>query len=60
MEEVGDHDERAAGRASRSTRGLARLGYVAKGALYAVIGFLALREVLAIGVAGAFLLLATY
>jgi len=36
------------------------LGYVAKGALYAVIGFLALREGLDIGIAGALLLLAAY
>ena len=59
-EEVGDHDERAAGRASPRVEQLARLGYVAKGALYAVIGFLALRKALAIGVAGVFLLLAAY
>src|SRR5215213_4651741 len=50
----------AARRANPRVERLARLGYVAKGALYSVIGFLALREALDIGVAGAFLLLAAY
>ncbi len=41
--------ERAAGKASPWIDGLARIGYMAKGAVYVVIGFLALREALGFG-----------
>jgi len=43
---VEQHAERAAKKASPWIEGLARIGYVAKGAVYVVIGFLALREAL--------------
>ena len=48
-EEVADHTERAARHAAPWVERLARLGYVAKGVVYAVIGFLALREALGAG-----------
>ena len=48
-EEVENHAERAARHAGPWVKRLARLGYVAKGVVYAVIGFLALREALGIG-----------
>jgi hypothetical protein len=48
-EELRDHAERAARRASPWVEKLARLGYVAKGVVYAVIGFLALREAVGAG-----------
>lgn len=48
-EEVKDETERAARRASPWVGRLARLGYVAKGVVYLVIGFLALREALGAG-----------
>lgn len=48
-EEVRDHAEDAARQASPWVERLARLGYVAKGVVYAVIGFLALREALGTG-----------
>ncbi|HET7271202.1 MAG TPA: DUF1206 domain-containing protein [Rubrobacter sp.] len=48
-EEVRDHAEGAARQASPWVERLARLGYVAKGVVYAVIGFLALREALGAG-----------
>jgi hypothetical protein len=48
-EEVRDHAEDAARQASPWVERLARLGYVAKGVVYAVIGFLALREALGVG-----------
>ncbi|HEX6708872.1 MAG TPA: DUF1206 domain-containing protein [Rubrobacter sp.] len=48
-EEVRDHAEDAARQASPWVERLARLGYVAKGVVYAVIGFLALREALGAG-----------
>ncbi len=48
-EGVGDHAERAARHASPWVSKLARLGYVAKGVVYVVIGFLALREALGAG-----------
>jgi hypothetical protein len=41
--------ERAARKAGPWIEGLARIGYMAKGAVYVVIGFLALREALGIG-----------
>ena len=43
------HAERAARKASPWIGRLARIGYVAKGVVYVVIGFLALREALGIG-----------
>ena len=48
-EEVRGHVEDAARHASPWVERLARLGYVAKGVVYAVIGFLALREALGAG-----------
>ncbi|CAN5859879.1 DUF1206 domain-containing protein [soil metagenome] len=48
-EEVADHTERAARHAAPWVGRLARLGYVAKGVVYAVIGFLALREAIGAG-----------
>jgi Domain of Unknown Function (DUF1206) len=48
-EEVRDQAEDAARQASPWVERLARLGYVAKGVVYAVIGFLALREALGAG-----------
>ena len=48
-EEVRDHAEDAARQAGPWVERLARLGYVAKGVVYAVIGFLALREALGAG-----------
>ena len=48
-EEVRDHAGRAARHASPWVSLLARLGYVAKGVVYVVIGFLALREALGAG-----------
>jgi hypothetical protein len=48
-EEVADHAESAARQAAPGVERLARLGYVAKGVVYAVIGFLALREALGAG-----------
>jgi hypothetical protein len=48
-EEIRDHAERAARHASPWVEKLARLGYVAKGIVYLVIGFLALREALGAG-----------
>ena len=48
-EEVRDHAGRAARRAGPWVSRLARLGYVAKGVIYVVIGFLALREALGAG-----------
>jgi Domain of Unknown Function (DUF1206) len=48
-EEVRDHAEDAARHASPWVDRLARLGYIAKGVVYAVIGFLALRESLGAG-----------
>jgi Domain of Unknown Function (DUF1206) len=48
-EEVRDHAEDAARHASPWVERLARLGYIAKGVVYAVIGFLALRESLGAG-----------
>jgi hypothetical protein len=49
----GSSVERHAGRVARKAspwiERLARVGYVAKGALYVVIGFLALREALGLG-----------
>jgi len=53
VEEVRDQAERAARHAGRHAgpwvARLARLGYVAKGVVYAVIGFLALGEALGVG-----------
>ena len=48
-EEVREHAERATRHASPWLGRLARLGYVAKGVVYLVIGFLALREALGAG-----------
>lgn len=48
-EEVADHTESAARHVAPWVGRLARLGYVAKGVVYAVIGFLALREALGAG-----------
>lgn len=48
-EEVADHAESAARHAGPWVGRLARLGYVAKGVVYAVIGFLALREAVGAG-----------
>src|ERR671920_1389429 len=48
-EEIEDHAQRAARQAGPRVERLARLGYVAKGVVYAAIGFLALREVLGVG-----------
>ena len=48
-EEVRDQAEDAARQAGPWVERLARLGYVAKGVVYAVIGFLALREALGAG-----------
>ena len=48
-DDIEDHAERAVRRASTWVERLARLGYVAKGVVYAAIGFLALREVLGLG-----------
>ena len=48
-EGVRDHAERAARHAGPWVGRLARLGYVAKGVVYVVIGFLALREALGAG-----------
>jgi len=48
-EEIEDHAEQAMRQASPWVGRLARLGYVAKGVVYAAIGFLALREVLGVG-----------
>ena len=48
-EEARGHAERAARKASPWIERLARMGYVAKGAVYVVIGFSALREALGIG-----------
>lgn len=48
-EEVADHAESAARQAAPGVERLARLGYIAKGVVYAVIGFLALREALGAG-----------
>lgn len=47
--EVGEQTREAARRASPWVGIVARVGYVAKGTVYAVIGFLALREALGIG-----------
>ena len=41
---VEQHAERAARKASPWIERLARIGYMAKGAVYVLIGFLALRE----------------
>ena len=48
-EEIEDHAEQVIRHASPWVGWLARLGYVAKGVVYAAIGFLALREVLGVG-----------
>ena len=48
-EEIEDHAQRAARQAGPWVEQLARLGYVAKGVVYAAIGFLALREALGVG-----------
>src|ERR671920_2167190 len=48
-EEIEDHAQRAARQAGPRVERLARLGYVAKGVVYAAIGFLALRETLGVG-----------
>jgi len=48
-EEVADHAESAARHAAPWVGPLARLGYAAKGVVYALIGFLALREALGAG-----------
>jgi hypothetical protein len=48
-EEVRDHAEDAARHTGPWVERLARMGYVAKGVVYAVIGFLALRESLGAG-----------
>src|ERR671921_1385015 len=48
-EEVADHAESAARQAAPGVERLARLGYIAKGVVYAVIGFLALRDALGAG-----------
>ena len=48
-EEVREQARRAARRASPWVGLVARVGYVAKGVIYAVIGFLALREALGVG-----------
>ena len=48
-EEIEDHAERAANHAGPWVARLARLGYVAKGVVYAAIGLLALREALGLG-----------
>ena len=48
-EEIEDHAEQAIRHASPWVGWLAPLGYVAKGVVYAAIGFLALREVLGVG-----------
>jgi hypothetical protein len=48
-EEVREHADRATRHASPWLGRLARLGYVAKGVVYLVIGFLALREALGAG-----------
>lgn len=48
-EEVADHAESAVRHAAPWVERLARLGYVAKGVVYVVIGFLALREALGAG-----------
>ena len=47
--EVRDHAEHVVRQASPWLGRLARLGYVAKGAVYVAIGFLALREALGAG-----------
>jgi Domain of Unknown Function (DUF1206) len=49
IEEIEDHAERAVGQAGPWVGRVARLGYIAKGVIYAAIGFLALREVLGMG-----------
>src|SRR5215218_3714534 len=49
VEEIEDHAQRAARRAGPWVERLARLGYVAKGVVYAAIGFLALRKALGFG-----------
>jgi hypothetical protein len=48
-EEVGDKGEQAARQAGPWVERLARLGYIAKGVIYAVIGFLAFREAVGAG-----------
>ena len=48
-EEVREHADRATRHASPWLGRLARLGYVAKGVVYLVIGFLALRQALGAG-----------
>jgi hypothetical protein len=48
-EEIEDQAEQAIEQASPWVERLARLGYVAKGVVYAAIGFLALREALGVG-----------
>ena len=48
-EEVADHAESAARQAAPGVERLARLGYIVKGVVYAVIGFLVLREALGAG-----------
>jgi len=48
-EKVADHAESAARHAAPWVERLARLGYIAKGVVYAVIGFLALRETVGAG-----------
>jgi len=48
-EDIRDHAEDAAKRAGPWVGRLARLGYIAKGVIYAEIGFLALREALGAG-----------
>jgi hypothetical protein len=48
-EKIEDHAQQAMRQAGPWVGRLARLGYVAKGVVYAAIGFLALREVLGVG-----------
>ena len=48
-EEVGDKGEQVARQAGPWVERLARLGYIAKGVIYAVIGFLAFREAVGAG-----------
>ena len=48
-EKIEEHAERAVGQAGPWVGRLARLGYGAKGVVYAAIGFLALREALGVG-----------
>ena len=48
-EEVGDKGEQVARQAGPWVERLARLGYIAKGVIYAVIGFLAFREAVGLG-----------